>query len=216
MKPLTFGVCMGGNEAMLEMLMRENAARFDEVNYVEIGVAYGQTLASMSAIMRDCSTMWRGIGIDLPDGYSLDVPTVKGQCDHHSLRLTVVDKPIGKVNPKLNEVTVYLKPSQELLRENWKLPIHLGLIDGCHGKPCVKADFECLNQFMPPGAIAVFHDFGEDSVGEPQPHCGFGDTLGACRDMGLLDGRYPGWKYRGTFISDKSKIGRDIGMFQKI
>ena len=217
-RPLKFGLCMEGCEVFMEALVREVSRRFEHPLYFEIGVAFGETLVNMTALFRDSTEHWTSVGVDIPelkDEYQRLMASIAAACELHFI---IVEKVLmnEKAAPFNHGITVYLKPSQELLRDNWTLPIHLALIDGCHGKPCVKKDFELVSQFVPKGGFVVFHDFGQDSVGEPQAHCPTGDTLGACADLGLLANQREGWRYCGTIIGDKTKVGRDIGIFERV
>lgn len=208
---------MAGLETAMERHLNDVIKRFKSVTYLEIGVAYGHTLTSMSAIARDSGHPWRSVGIDLPKGYSLHIPTVRQSASEFHLGVTVLQQFDKSITPDWNQITICLCPSQTLLENYWPGdPIHMALIDGCHGKPCVTADFKLVSKYVPSGGLVAFHDFGEDSVGEPQPHCGLGDTLGACRELGLLDGSLAGWKHIDTVVGDKALIGRDLGVFQKL
>jgi hypothetical protein len=212
---LNFGICLDGCEEAMERHLRRAVAKTQNPTYLEIGVAQGTTLTAMAFILRECSSDWTAVGIDLPNGYSLVQNDILSNAAKRKLSLDIQEKIYGFVLPAKNQVTVYLKNSQAFLRENWDHPIHFAFIDGCHGKPCVTSDFELVEKFVPAGGIVVFHDFGPDSVGEPQPHCGLGNTFGACQELGLMDGARSGWKYIETVVGDKSKIGRDIGVFEK-
>jgi hypothetical protein len=201
---LNFGICMDGCEEAMERHLRRAVANVPNPTYLEIGVAQGTTLTAMAFILRDCSSDWTAVGIDLPDGYSLVRNDVISSAAERKFTLNLPENIPAPCRPQKNQVTLYLKNSQAFLRENWNQPIHFAFIDGCHGKPCVKADFELVDKFIPVGGIVVFHDFGQDSVGEPQPHCGLGDTIGACHELGLMDGTRPGWKYVETVVGDKT------------
>lgn len=215
---MEFGICFAGLEAAMEKYARIIANRWKYPIYLEIGVASGQTLVSVSSIIAQENELgWSSIGLDLADGYSLDREGILQRANSAGLQAVIVElNDIGAVYPIVRSITVFLRSSQDFLANRWRNSIHFALIDGCHGKKCVTEDFVLLERYVPKGGIIAFHDFGQDSVGEPQPHCGSGDTLGACRELGLLDGRRKGWKLIETVIGDKSKTGRDLGVFERL
>ncbi len=78
-------------------------------------------------------------------------------------------------------------------------------------------DFLLLEPFIVPHGIVLMHDFGKDQVGQSQPHCPDGlNVRGAARDLGLLDGGRPGWKFLEVLVGDKPAGSGDMGVFQKL
>jgi hypothetical protein len=62
----------------------------------------------------------------------------------------------------------------------------------------------------------MFHDFGVEQRGQPQPHCPDGiDVWGACYDLGLLTGKRPGWTFSEHITGHKAEGGWDMGVFRK-
>jgi len=209
------GFGMNGLEERICAIARAVAKRFKEVTYVEIGVGQGATLTGIARELRMATPRWRAIGVELENGYSFD----RGCTIETSLRrgLTLAfEVPKTIVHPSWQAVTVYLKDSQSFLMEYWNEPIHFALIDGCHGKPCVIQDFLAIETFLEPSGVVMFHDFSEDQVGHPQPHCSGGiDVRGACRELGLLNGRRNGWKHSETVIGNRLQGGWDLAVFAK-
>lgn len=215
---MSFGFGMNGMEEKISSLALSVGKQFpEEVTYVEIGVGEGTTLTAIAAILATSGVnRWRAIGIDLPNGYSFNEQQTTSIALRRGLSLEFVTPVNSIVRPKWNQVTVYLRNSQSFLTENWQESIHFAMIDGCHGKPCAILDFLALEAFMVSGATMMFHDFGEGQIGQSQPHCPDGvDVRGACRDLGLLNGKRPGWKFADTFSADIAAGGWDMGVFKK-
>src|SRR5215471_3532918 len=64
---MMLGFGMNGMEERILTLARAIAVKFNEVTYVEIGVAEGTTLTAIGSILRDHAKKWRAIGIELPN-----------------------------------------------------------------------------------------------------------------------------------------------------
>jgi hypothetical protein len=211
------GICMAGLEEAIESYTRLVADRFRNVVYMEIGVASGQTLVSVTQVLRESAKEWTSIGVDLPNGYSLERNGILQRANALGIQCEIVElnDSFGLFPAKRFAINVVLKPVQQFLQTNFVGSIELVLIDGCHGKECSMKEFLMLEPLMSEGGIVMFHDFGEDSVGEPQPHCGTGDVLGACRELGLIDNHRRNWNHLATVVGDKEKNGRDLGVFEK-
>jgi len=211
-----FGFGMQGIEERVLTVVRAVAVKFGEVTYVEIGVGEGPTLTAIACELRDHAKKWRAIGIELPNGYSFNQQKVINFAEERKLALDFI-KPNGNIQrPRWDQVTVYLKDSQSFLTELWGDPIHLALIDACHGKPCVIQDFLAVEAFLVKGGLVMFHDYGFDQVGHYQPHCVTGlDVRGAVQDLGLLSGKRKGWVFREELIANRAAGGWDMGIFQK-
>jgi hypothetical protein len=119
-------------------------------------------------------------------------------------------------------VTIYLDDSHGFIPNYWRAPLHLVLIDACHCKHCATTDFLNIEPHVEPGGIVMFHDFGEDNVGQGQPlgHPD-GDVRGACRDLRLLDNKREHWVWISTIIGPKERGtniatgASDMGVFQR-
>jgi hypothetical protein len=201
---------MQGCEAAITKYAREVREKFELITYLEIGVAYGQTLTSIASLL--AGKPWRAIGVDLPQGYSYDQTAVKQCATDRGVNIVMKS---ADQSPDWNQVNIYLVGAEAFFNNRHE-EINMALIDGCHGKPCVILDFQKIAPLVVVGGIVLFHDFGKDSVGEPQPHCGVGDTWGACKQLGLLDGGCPGWEFVEHVVADKTQNGRDLGVFRRI
>jgi hypothetical protein len=213
---MTLGISMNGLEDRVESIAQEVASRFDDLTYVEIGVGEGMTLTAIASVFQSAGKRWRAIGIELPNGYSFSRQRTEEIALHRGLKLNFITPNCSIVHPPWNEVTVYFKDSQSFLTEHWQEPIHFALIDGCHGRPCVKTDFIALEVWTVGGALVMFHDFSQEQTGQHQPHCSGGiDVRGACYELGLLTNRRIGWKFVEEISADHDQGGWDMAVFKK-
>lgn len=184
---MKLGVCMEGLEDFVLKEFESTMGLPDQWNYLEIGVAEGETLAAITALARARLTgKWRTIGVDLEDGWSLSRP----QIDQRGI--------VIRTNPSVSAPrgcpSLYLCGSERYLTKGAVPPLSLVLIDGCHERECAARDFTLLEPFVAPGGVVMFHDAGQRSVGGSQPHQNKPiDVYGALEDLHLLDGTRPGW-----------------------
>jgi hypothetical protein len=201
-----FGFHMDGCEAGLEKLMVDAIAAHKQsiFTYMEIGVAHAQTLCAMADIMREnCNgkSFWAAFGVDLPDG------NTDSHFDREDAKRILIKHghPLAITCDSFNfGVSIILKPSQELLA-NWAIPINFCLIDACHGKNCVMADFRGVEKICESGAVVVFHDAGQKEQGlDPSSHCGEAiGVVAAIEELGLMD-RASGWEYLERIQAERS------------
>jgi len=217
------GICQEGNAPTFVEVFEDVCKTFPTgITYVEIGVGAGGTLLWVARYLKKYLQDWRAIGIDLPDGYSLCAHALVNACARDKFFMRMVRDEVKDVsNPKpwsaLGQgVTLVLAPSQAAFRIFWPqgLPIHVALIDGCHGRACVMGDFLALEPLIEIGGYVLFHDY--EVLGESQPHCGTEDTLGACEELGLPFNGRRNWKFVKVSTPDKSRGGRAIGVFKKV
>ncbi len=196
------------------------ASYFLNVTYVEIGVSDGITLSEISKRLSETCESWRSIGIDLPDCRH---ETTRRHSQEKGLPFRIIRDFRQPVPMSWGKVTFILKDSHEFLGELPLHPIdggvHLALIDGCHGKPCVSLDFLLIEPLIVPGGYVMFHDFGKDQIGQaqaPPDHCPIVGVHDACASLGLLDNTRDGWRFVQTIIGDKAEGSADMGVFQKL
>ena len=140
-----FGLAMSGDEPDLirglHLAYRSISAPDDRpFTYCEVGVASGQTLCAMTKIIDELTAgNWKAFGVDIKNGWSLDMRTVWNQFEGCEDRLTI-----------------RLCGSEAFFRENEE-PLDFILIDGCHEYDCVKIDFEGAAKSVPIGGIIAFH-----------------------------------------------------------
>jgi len=211
------GLGMNGMEDRIAGIAHRVAASFDEVTYVEIGVAGGVTLTAIASVLAAVAKKWRAIGIELPDGYDFDRNGCERVALQRGLKLDFQTPHNHQMaRPAWGQVTVYFKDSQSFLTEYWQEPIQLTLIDGCHGKQCVMQDFVAVEAFTPKAGVVMFHDFAQDQIGLWQPHCPGGvDVRGACHELGLTNGMRKGWTFTEEIKADRSAGAWDMGVFTK-
>ncbi len=193
------------------------ASYFDQVTYVEIGVHDGLTLCEMAYRLSITARSWRAIGIELPDCRH---ETTRRHHEEKGLKFKIIREFRKPALPEWEAVTLILKDSHSFFGEH-SIPggIHLALIDGCHGKPCVSLDFLLLEPLIVPGGYVMFHDFGADQINQaqsPPDHCAVLGVREACASLGLLDNTRDGWRFVQTIIGDKSAGSADMGVFQKL
>ncbi len=202
-KPLQFGLCMNGNEEAFTGRLRNaviDCPPWDDFLYVEIGVAEGKTLASACQIIHDAcqdfgrdAMSWRAIGIDIPDGWSLNQSAIRENNPFFSRLI----RPGQQAD--LGSASLILEPAQQALAfRPWPWKIHFAFIDGCHGKPCAMGDFLALDHLMAPGGTIAFHDASVKCQGHHlQPHCRTGiDVRTALQELLLLPpDKRPGWSF---------------------
>ncbi len=206
---------MEGLAPQVEPYVYQVCSQFPEITYVEIGVAHATTLTNISGTIRDYGRKWRSIGIDLPDGYSLDRNAVTRNAHRMRLPLSTESSLNGAVNPKWGQITVYFKSSHTFLPENWTDPIQFALIDGCHCAKCVGTDFLLLEPFIVSGGIVMMHDIDEASQSQEEPRGhGARAVRNVARDLGLFNSTREGW----TMLSElQSQPGAgNMGVFQKL
>ncbi len=213
-KEFRLGIGMEGLAPQVKPYVDQICERFSEITYVEIGVACAVTLSNISAALRDSGKKWRSVGIDLPDGYSLDKNAVTRNAHRKRLSASITSANNGSVGNSWGQIMVYLKSSHTFIPENWTDPIQFALIDGCHCAKCCGTDFLLLEPFIASGGIVMMHDIDEASQlqDEPRGH-GKREVRNVARDLGLSNGGRPGW----TMLAElQSQPGAgNMGVFQK-
>ncbi len=198
------------------------ASYFDKVTYLEIGVSDGITLSAIAKRLSWAAQSWRAIGIDLPDCRH---ETTRRHSEEKGLPFKLIRDFRKPVPVEWGKVTMILKDSHTFLGDYILKHdiidggVHLALIDGCHGKPCVSLDFLLIEPLIVPGGYVMFHDFGADQIGQeqaPPDHCPIVGVHDACASLGLLDNARDGWRFVQTIIGDKSAGSADMGVFQKL
>jgi hypothetical protein len=211
------GFSMDGLEPSIERLIRSYIwPRFkDAITYVEIGIGHGGTLGGIAEMLKNCPPpcRWRVIGVELPEGYSFCRDNVYRSAQTRHIPIQFIEDFGGsKLGPQWNAITVYLCDSQRFFPCYWDDCISLALIDGCHGRACVMADFLNIKKFIEPGGVVMFHDYGEEEQGLPQTHCRLLDVRGACAELFENNEQ---WKFVAEWIGDKQKAGANMGVFRK-
>jgi hypothetical protein len=176
---MKLGILMdGGEESFLSAI---KSALFDTHTirtYLEIGVAYGETIVGV----------WEGTKhLDARKIYGIELPEWPSW---NEIKMRVDGKP---------EIAVIAGRSTEVLA-HWPFgKLSAVLIDACHGKPCVMADFLAVEPHVADGGIVMFHDAGRKEQGvDVQPHCNQPISVRlAIDELGLWTNERAGWEYAG-------------------
>lgn len=185
MKP-KLGILMEGGEVEFLRTVIAAMVKFEHPHYVEVGVAYGETLygvwCAVKGIPNACVT-----GIEIPTGPGWD-------CIERIFK----DEPDYRDNHFGFLATVHRGKSTEVLAIQGFRPISVAFIDACHGKPCVMADFIAVEKHCEIGSVVIFHDADQkDQGGDMQPHCQEPiNVRNALIELGLLENKRPGWEFR--------------------
>lgn len=170
-----------------------------QMNYVEIGVAEGRTLAGIGRLVNSKRCHFFLFGVDIKNGWSLDLPAVRNVMDQLS--------PCAGLS--LDGSIAFL----ENLKDS---TIDFILVDGCHGEACVLADLNALYSKLRKGGVACFHDSDVACQGlDVQPHCGRPiEVRSALTKAGLLDGSNKDWE----LVLDLNPVteGRGCVMVRKL
>lgn len=205
--------------------------------YLEIGVASGDTFARVTDLLKEACPPWMqwvSIGIDLavpPPApgeageadvapiYAIDVNGVKERLPD----LFMADPGAGI---QLKRPNLALRPngSRDFMPDfgNKLGTIDLAFIDGCHGKNCVRGDFELVEPFIEPGGHVIFHDAGyRDQGTDWQPHCQERINVRAALAELKLIAAGPayqprlGWECVTEWIGDKKRGGNSCVVVRK-
>lgn len=239
----------GVTESLESRIKQAHAERTTKCfRYVEIGIATGRTLLSTAELCRElCNheSEWQVVGVDLVNGAYFDpreffkqtlafdahIETQSGRQNHF-----IADK----ITP---QIRVLLLKSDTVRAQVSNGCVNFCLIDGCHGAPCVMADFLAIEHGMAKGGIVAFHDAGpEEQRNCFQPHCGAGiGVVEALKNLSLacppavlmtMPGEpppnpmgvcfRPDWKFIGFTPGDRETdknpeaIGHGMAFFQKL
>lgn len=181
---MPYGICMEGNEPAFERAMHAAVAAFPDeaiIRIVEVGTAAGGSTRGMAEFFRATRKPFALHTFDIPDGWS-----------YHAEQVVAIEDEFVEV--AAHAFTGGMRGWVTAM--NWQETVHFAFIDGCHGAPCAKADFETLEALAVPGTHIVFHDTNDGCQGvHLQPHCQTGIAVRqALRDLGLLDNTRPGWQ----------------------
>jgi hypothetical protein len=225
---LQFGLCSCGLEDSIEKYLKMVCERFSTINFFEVGTAFGHNLMACAKILSENSKDWIAIGLDIPDwafGGQYDKQTIQKIAKGLDSSIEIFDSPVG-MTPKRNMISLFLVSSSDFFTSNLIGPIHFAFIDGCHCKTCAMLDFTLVEKFVPVGGLVAFHDFGENSVGQLQSYLSHGpaNVIGACKELGLVDGGRKGWKFldhvkgdiKGYVRGETLEPGLDLGVFERI
>lgn len=181
--------------------------------YYEIGIAEGKTLLAVADFLEAKGVQFYCTGVDLLNGPFFKATEFIRNCRH-----TFCIRTSGAIVERVNVVLIQDKRLEPCPNQ------HFVLIDGCHGAPCVEADFLSVAPFVAKGGIVAFHDAcKEDQGSDYQDHCkqpiNVRYALGNLRLLyPLFAGGLAGWKFLGEAHGDKQATpkGNGFAFFQKI
>jgi len=205
-----WGLSMAGCEETISYAAREAMSKTKApFTYLEIGVAAGDTFKQVCRILAEQGEWsWEAIGVELPNGCEGFMIQDAWCLDQEAF--------YRNTEPYKDRVTLVRAVSQEWLAQTQE-SFHLALIDGCHEKDCVKADFLALEPKVPVGGCVIFHDTALWSQGDsPQPHKGLPiDTRLALQELGLLPVTRLGWAFVAEADGVQDQGGRGCMVFQR-
>lgn len=178
---------MEGGEVEFLRTVIAAMVKFEHPHYVEVGVAYGETLYGVWCAVKGIPNAWV-TGIQIADWEGWDC-----------IKRYFKDEPDFGIGDLHKRATVLMNNSTTALNSpSWALPISCAFIDACHGKPCVMADFIAVEKHCEVGSVVIFHDAdAKDQGGSFQPHCGEPiNARAALTELGLLDNKRAGWEFR--------------------
>lgn len=208
-KQRKFGIRMAGNESMIEETIKNyiNNNHYDKYKYLEIGAAGAVTMKTIYEIFLENTENFEINGLDLPNGWSLDWSTINS----FSYPLNIFnDGNLTHGSNKNEKANIYLESNPRKWLSNLQDgSLDICFIDGCHGKACVKADFEAIQSKIKKGGIVFFHDAGAPEQGTDwQGHCGENiNVREGLQELGLLTSSEK-WKFIGEAEGTR-KIGGD-------
>ncbi len=224
-----FGIRTQGTEVEIESVISKHAEGKDNFIYLEIGVASCVTLKAVNDILKDScasSNNWITIGLDIIGSGNVNFQEIYQNFSYGELPISSEE---GELLSK-NELNIGKYNSLLVLRKNPRLWVNnikdfgfdLVLIDACHGKPCVMADFLTIENKIKPGGLCMFHDCGTEETGTDwQGHCNENiNVRNALVELGLLDNSRVGWslikEIHGTRKTNKdSSGGNSMAIFRK-
>ena len=193
---MKLGICMdGGEDAFIGVIEKRAKEAGRPITYVELGVAYGETLIGVWLALAQFAPGSRAIGIERPIWEGLN--SIRDR--FHAACAPFVEGPVGLDVPP-GAVGLVLGYSQDVLNvPQWPYRIDVAFIDACHCRTCAREDFLAVEKWMEPGGIVIFHDAGEaEQTKDKIPVCNEGiDVRYALNELGLFENKRVGWTFDG-------------------
>ncbi len=224
-----FGLRMSGNEMEIENLIKDylSKSKDDGFKFLEIGSAAGETLKAVYEIVQENikHSNWRIDGLDLVDGWSLDMDKINKF--GHPIAIYKNDVRINGIGafgiPKYpdEQAVLWIESDPRQWLKNLKDEIiDICFIDACHCSSCPQNDFLAVESKIKKNGIIFFHDTCILSQGTDfQPHGeSFIDVRKSIDSLGLYDNKYPNWKFIKENLATRFSggDGNGISIFTKI
>lgn len=199
-----YGYCMAGTEASIEERLAEVANRFGgEMNYVEIGIAEGQTLLAVADFAGERGWKWNVLGIDILNGKHFNPHRFLNNTHRN---ITIANEPCKIYD---GSISVWLCGSPYAVKFI-PFAIQYALVDGCHCTECTMHDFVAIEPKIAVGGYVAFHDAADQDQGN-EPQCRPDRRMNvpeALRQLGLdpkITKRL-GWVYAGSAGTERTTV----------
>lgn len=214
------GIRTAGLEKRFEEIIKEYLSSENECLYLEIGAAGCKTMRFVYDIIKKNikTNNWLITGIDLLDGYSLDEKLTNKLFSEEELLIIKDEKLSDEIlkTAMAGNYHAYLRLSNNPRNVISQLPndfVNICFIDGEHSKQEVTKDFLAVEEKIRNGGLIVFHDTCVLSQGTDYQVVGqeFINVRAALRDLGLLDNKRPGWKFKEEILGTRFSGGDGNG-----
>lgn len=197
-------------ESLERVIAAQNPRR--PFTYLEIGVAYGQTMRAALECVIQLTESWCSVGVDIPDSSIFSLAECARNLSDFDFQRREEDG-MAVIVPRHRQALIVVCNDWQWSCQH---PLDWVLVDGCHCQWCVMRDFERVELHVRMGGEVCFHDTSERCQGEDrQPfhgkHCEEGiNVRKALLSLGLLDGSREGWK-----LTSQVEDGNGCMIFRK-
>lgn len=206
---MKLGIRMDGTESRFIDLFLDKAKNSVDFSFFELGTAEGYTFSGLCQALVEKNLNGLMVSCDLPNGWSVDQAKMVNNMKRSGINWSLHFDPNHR--PEIG-ANIYFVDGRNLVKElniQYGFLIDFAFVDGCHGSPCVRADFLSIAPFIKPNGIIAFHDAGiEEQNTDYQNHCGENiNVRKALIDLGLIDNKREGWKFIDEIPGDRSRGG---------
>lgn len=212
-----------GTGDYFEKMLKSAIPKGETFQYLEIGVAEGQTMRAVRDILDENNIgKWAMCGVEIVHSPFFNPYNFMDKFPNDQIDITTGVKIRNSqiAESQYQRIRVFLTRGD---RFYFFSPFHFVLIDGCHGAPCVEKDFLSIENSVKTGGIVAFHDAGAKDQGiHFQEHCQQPISVRkALQNLNLLGESRFGWKHAGSISGDKSpkdpqKDGHGFEFFIKL
>lgn len=222
-----FGMRFDGLGNRIEEILKEYLIDNKEFTYFEIGVGEARTFRTIYDITKENikHNDWFCFGLDLTNGWSTNLETTNKLFTPEELIIykegeSAQEATTKLLSDKFHAALILRDNPREYIKRLDDNSIDISLIDASHGYNSVQADFLAIKDKIKIGGILLFHDFcvlcqGTDWQTVDNDFINVRRALG---DLGLMDGKYPNWTFKGEILGSRFQNldGNGVGVFQKI